>query len=97
MTDEDKNSYNGDVLKQEMDRLKINFLALGAAWRGSWFDFDGRQLQAQIRNIFDGENGGVEFYHDHITEEYDNGFSETCAEFGCEICVQNPKRKTQGE
>ena len=30
-------------------------------------------------------------------KEYDNGFSETCAEFGCEICVQNSKKETQGE
>ena len=90
--------HDGDVVTQEMDRLKNNFLALGAAWRGSWFDFDGRHLQAQIRNIFDGENEGIEFYHDHITKEYGhNGFSETCAEFGCKICAQNSKRETQGE
>lgn len=69
------------------DNMKNNFLALGAAWRADWSDFDGRYLRGQIKDILEGNDAGIEFYHDHIVEGYgDVSYKQVCASFGCKVC-----------
>ncbi len=75
-----------EEVEAELERVKRNMLALGAAWRGDWFDFDGRQLKSQIEKILEKGEGGVDFYHDHITAaSWDK--SEKCPrEYVCKTC-----------
>ncbi len=71
----------------ELEKIKRNLSALGLAWRHDWSDFDGRQLRDQLDDIMAGEDAGVWFYHDHITEQYGDIAGSRCRpEFQCEIC-----------
>lgn len=89
MNEEDEVAMRDEIetLEAEIKRLRQQFTALGAAWRASWVDFDGRGLRDQIAHIFTGKNAGTEFYHDHVVEEYGKSFWTECAEFGCDKCA----------
>ncbi len=73
----------------EIERVGRNMTALGAAWRGDWSDFDGRQLRDQIAAILvlgGNDNTGVEFYHHHITVEFGH---DRCPEYyRCVECAE---------
>ena len=78
-----------EELEAEIAWLHLQFGALARAWRGSWAEFDGRQLRDQTDEILSGIDSGTEFYHDHITDGYGDG---PCPiEHNCKYCTNADK------
>ena len=75
-----------EEVEAELERVKRNMLALGAAWQHHWGDFDGRQLRKQIGEILEEGEGGVDFYHDHITVEFWDKSEKCPKEYVCKTC-----------
>ena len=77
----------------ELERIGRNSTALGAAWGHDWSYIDRGRLREQLSAILRGGNGGVEFYHDHVTRK---GGGKCDPEFRCAICGNEGMRLPAG-